>query len=226
MLAEARLAATLSAQNLTVLTGITPSDVRVVLSDDLHAEPALDTFTAGVDDLPGLEAAEADVRSAERLRDGAIMAFLPTFSGTFAERVTNAAGFGPNSVWSLSINATWTLDFVRPFTIESREASLSAARIREEETRLLSEAAIVEAWHRVASMIERASAAQAALDASTRAASDARSRFEAGAGTQLEAILSERDRFGAEVALIQALGDLKVARASLRIRAHMDLLDE
>ena len=221
-LAEARLGATLAAQNLTVLTGLTPSEVRIALTDDLHPEPSLDTFVAGVEGLPAREAAGHDVRAAERLRDGAWMAFLPTFSGTLSERITNAAGFGPNSVWALSVTATWTLDFIRPFTVETREASLAAARIREEETLLLSEAAIVEAWHRVASLIERAAAAQAALDATTRASEDARARFEAGAGTQLEAILSERDRFSAEVSHIQAIGDLRVARAALRIRAGMD----
>jgi outer membrane protein TolC len=70
---------------------------------------------------------------------------------------------------------------------------------------------------------ERAAAAEAALAASARAELDARARFEAGAGTQIEAILSERDRFSAEVGRIQALAELRVARAALRTRAGLPL---
>jgi outer membrane protein len=222
-LAEARLNALVAAQNLEVTTGLRPSDVAVVLTDDLHAEAPLDSFASGAEGLPALRAAEADRRAGERMLEGAWFALLPTINVTLAERFTNAAGFSASSFWTLAFGATWTLDFVRPFAIETREASLAAARIREEETLLLSRAAIVEAWHRVASMIERASAAQASLDANTRAAEDARARFDAGAGTQLESILSERDRFSAEVNHIQAVGDLLVARAALRIRSGMDL---
>ncbi len=222
-LAEARLAATLAAQNLEVITGLTPNDASVTLTDDLHSERSLDTFLAGVEALPAVRAADGDVRASERSRDAAIAALFPTIAGTLSQRFTNAAGFGPTSVWALQLTATFSIDFGRPFAIESRDAAADGARVRAEETRLLTTAAITEAWHRVASMIERASAAQASLDANTRASEDARARFDAGAGTQLEAILSERDRFSAEVNHIQAIGDLLVARAALRIRAGMEL---
>jgi outer membrane protein TolC len=221
--AEAQLAARLAAQTLTVITGLTPDDRRVELADDLAAEPAVDTFLAGIDALPAVAAASHDVRAAERARDGAWAALLPTIGGSLTERLTNAAGFGPNSVWALSVSATWTLDLVRPFAIETREGSLAAARTRAEEARLVAEAAIIEAWERVASLRERAAAAEAALAASARAELDARARFEAGAGTQIEAILSERDRFSAEVGRIQALAELRVARAALRTRAGLPL---
>jgi outer membrane protein len=221
--AEAQLAARLAAQTLTVITGLTPDDRPVELADDLAAEPAVDTFLAGVDGLPAVAAAAHDVRAAERARDGAWTALLPTIGGSLSERLTNAAGFGPNSVWALSVSATWTLDLVRPFAIETREGSLAAARTRAEEARLFAEAAIVEAWERVASLRERVAAAEAALAASARAELDARARFEAGAGTQIEAILSERDRFAAEVGRIQALAELLVARAALRTRAGLPL---
>lgn len=221
--AEANLAARLAAQNLVVLTGITPDDRRVELTADLSAEAPLDTFVAGVDRLPAVEAAGHDRRAAERSRDAAWTSLLPTLSSSLSERITNAAGFGPNSVWALSVSATWTLDFVRPFTIETREGAAAAARTRAEEAAILAEAAIVEAYERVVSLRERAAAAEAALAASTRAAVDAQARFEAGAGTQLEAILSERDRFGAEVNRIQAVADLLVARATLRVRAGLPL---
>lgn len=221
-LAEARLLATLAAQSLEVTTGIHPDDTEVDLAVDLGAPPALDDLIAELDGLPAVRAARADARAAERSRDAAWAALFPTVTGSASERVTNASGFGPATQWAISLTATWTFDFVRPFTIETREATLAGARVREEEARALAEAGIVEAWHRVGALIERVTAAGAALEASTRAADDARARFEAGAGSQLEAILAERDRFSAEVGLIQAAGDLAVARAALLVRSGRD----
>lgn len=221
-LSEARLLETLAAQSLEVTTGIVPDEREVSLAVDLAAPPSLEELVADLDTLPAVRAARADTRAATRLRDAAVAALFPTISGTASERVTNAAGFGPASQWAIAITATLTFDFVRPYTVETRDATLDGARVREEETRLLAEAGIVEAWSRVGSLVERATAAGVALEASTRAASDAHDRFEAGAGSQLEAVLAERDRFNAEVVRIQALGDLAVARAALMVRAGRD----
>nr|MDQ3033952.1 TolC family protein [Myxococcota bacterium] len=60
-----------------------------------------------------------------------------------------------------------------------------------------------------------------AVTATARAVEDARVRFDAGAGTQLDLIQAERDLFQAEVSLIQALADLHVAHAALRIRSGL-----
>lgn len=221
-LAEARLLVTLAAQSLEVTTGIHPDETEVALGADLGAPPPLDELVLDLDELPAVRAARADARAAERSRDAAWAALFPVVSGSASERVTNASGFGPATQWAIALTATWTFDFVRPFAIETREATLAGARVREEEARALAEAGIVEAWHRVSSLLERVAAASAELDASRRAAEDARARFEAGAGSQLEAILAERDRFSAEVGLIQATGDLAVARAALSIRSGRD----
>jgi outer membrane protein TolC len=57
----------------------------------------------------------------------------------------------------------------------------------------------------------------AELAATQRAADLARSRFEGGAATQLDALQADRDAFQAEVGLIQARADLAFARVDLRI---------
>jgi outer membrane protein len=58
------------------------------------------------------------------------------------------------------------------------------------------------------------------LDASRRAAEDARARYEVGVASQLELVQAERDLFAAEVSRVQALADLAVARATLAIRTR------
>jgi outer membrane protein TolC len=79
--------------------------------------------------------------------------------------------------------------------------------------------AIFEAWHRVRTAIVQRNAAVAAEAASERALRNATARFEAGTSSQIEQIQAQRDRFGAQVARIQATANLRVARAALRLRS-------
>ena len=223
IVAEARLADRLASRNLAILTGLVPTAGAAALPEADLADPGeLESWLAELERRPGVRAAERSRRSAELAADASWQTLLPVISGTGIERITNAAGFGPNSVWSLAITATWTLDFVRPATIGTRDAQLSSARIAEARALQLAATQIVEAWERVRSLIVRAEAAQAQLVATTRAAEDARVRYEAGAGTQIEVIQAERDLFSAEVARIQAHADLRVAREVLRIRSGRD----
>jgi outer membrane protein TolC len=221
-LAEAQLSATLSARNLQNATGITPSDAEVELEDDLHEEPALDRFLAEIEHHPLVSAARYDALAAERSEHAAWLTLAPTVTAQFAERLTNAAGFGPNNQWAASVTATWQFDFVRPASIGTRGAAAELARIRAEQARQQVETAIFEAWQRVATQRVRAEAARAALEASARAVSDARARYDTGAATQLELIQAERDLFSAEVARIQADADLRIARLVLRIRSGVE----
>src|SRR5690606_12405966 len=110
-----------------------------------------------------------------------------------------------------------------PARIGTATAALEGAEVRAERAVQQVETAIFEAWQRVEASRASAEAAIAALEASRRAAADARARYEAGAGTQLEQIQAERDLFQAEVAHIQAIANLRVARAVLRIRSGMDV---
>ncbi|MGE0788666.1 MAG: TolC family protein [Sandaracinaceae bacterium] len=222
-LAAAQLGATLAAHNVEDLTGLTPSPTRVELTDELTPEAPLETFSRNVSSLPTVRAAQRDVQVAERGETAAWLALLPTVAGTATERVTNAAGFGPNSQWTLSITATWQLDFGRPAAIGTRGASRTAAEVRLERAQQQARTAIFEAWHRVQAAIASAEAARTAEQASRRASEDARARFESGVGTQLEQIQADRDLFSSEVQAIQATADLRVARAVLRLRSGQDL---
>jgi outer membrane protein TolC len=219
---EAALAVTLAERNLANLTGL---DLRGRSLPEIAVEErapggSLEERLARLEETPGVRAALAEVLAAERGVHAGWLAFVPTISGTAAERVTNAVGFGPGSNWNVALTASWSLDFLRPAQLGTREASLSAARARLERARQQARLQIEDAWHRSHALAARARTAAAVLDASRRAAEDARARYEVGVASQLELVQAERDLFAAEVSRVQALADLAVARATLAIRAR------
>jgi len=208
---------------LVVLTGVTPSDSEASLDDDLHTEASLERFESHLGDHPSTRATEHDRIAAQQLHDAAFANLFPTISGTASERVTNAAGFGQPSLWSIGISLSWTLDFLRPAQLATREHGAAIAEIRDERTQAQVETAVYEAWHRVSSLIARAQAARAAAASSERAASVAAARLAAGTGSALEVSQAQRDSLLAQVRRIQADADLIVARHVLHLRANLGL---
>lgn len=221
--AEASLNEALAARTLTVLTGIAPSDAQASLADDLHPEAALAEFTGHLDAHPSVRAAARDLEAARRLHDAAWANLFPTLSGSASERITNASGFGQPSLWQVGLTLTWTLDFGRAAQVSTREHGDRIAEIREARVETQAETAVYEAWHRVRSLLARASAARAAEASSERAATVASARFSAGTGSALESSQAQRDLLLAQVQRIQADADLAVARLVLRLRAGLDL---
>jgi outer membrane protein len=221
--AEASLAEALAVRTLVVLTGITPTDAESSLDDDLHAEPSLSELTAHLEGHPSVRATARDLEAAQRLHDAAWANLFPTLSGVASERITNASGFGQPSLWQVGVTLTWTLDFLRPSQIETRRHGDRIAEIRQERSEAQVETAVYEAWHRVRSLVSRATAARAAETSSERAARVASARFGAGTGSALEASQAQRDLLLAQVQRIQADADLVVARRVLRLRAGLGL---
>ncbi len=222
-LAEAQLGAVLAARNLQNATFVTPTTRMVELEDDLHPEPPLSHFMPGATDHPLVRAARADALAADRRVHAAWFSLAPTIAGTFNERVTNAAGFAGNTLWYLTLTATWQLDFVRPAAIGTQNAVAEQARIALEQAEQQIQTGIFESWQRVQTQRVRAEAAQAQVIAAQRAFDDARARFDAGAATQLDVISAQRDLFSAQVSYISAIADLRVARDLLRIRSGIEM---
>jgi outer membrane protein TolC len=221
--AEATLAEALATRTLAVLTGIAPDDGIASLEDDLHAEPPLASFTGHVADHPSVRAIARDLEAAHRLHDAAWAALFPTLSGSASERITNASGFGQPSLWQVGLTLTWTLDFARPAAVETRRHGDRIAEIREERSEAQVETAVHEAWHRVASLLSRATVARAAEASSQRASDVATARFSAGTGSALETSQAQRDLLLAQVQRIQADADLAVARHVLRLRSGLGI---
>ncbi len=223
MIQEAELGVLLAERNLANLTGVELRGRAFPAIEAAVSGPpsgSLDEHLARLHEAPGVRAAAHDVLAAERGVHAGWLAFVPTVAGSASERVTNAVGFGPSSSWNLGVTATWTLDFLRPAQVGTREAALSAARARLERAEQQARLQIEDAWHRSSALEARVETAEAVLTSSRRAAEDTRVRYEVGVGSQLEVLQTERDLFAAEVGRIQALADLAVARETLRIRAR------
>lgn len=221
-LSEADLQIVLAERNIELITGVHPSSAAQTLTDDLHEEPPLDEFMTRSHDAPIVRAATHAVRAAEMQVDAAWEGLLPTLAGAARESATNAAGFSAPTQWALVLQASWTLDFLRPAQIGTRSDQLATAHAQEDLAVQQAETRVFEQWHRVRSLRTRAAAAQGALEALQRADQDAHARYDAGAATQLEVITADRDLLQAQVAQIQAIADLGIARHTLRIRAGLE----
>ncbi len=221
-ISEADLAIVLAERNLELVSGVAPTSQSQTLTDDLHAEPAIDEFMTRAHDAPIVRAAAHAVRAAELSIDGAWQGLAPTISGIGRETATNAAGFSAAVQYNILATATWNLDFGRVAQIGLTQDQLASARAQQDLAVQQAETRVFEQWHRVQSLRTRAAAAQGALEALERADQDAHARYEAGAATQLEVITADRDLLQAQVAQIQAIADLGIARQTLRIRSGMD----
>jgi outer membrane protein len=226
-ISDAELQVALAERSLAVLTGIAPasSGAQVSLEDDLHEEPPVDGALGALDALPEVRAGDADVHAAGLARDAAWAAFAPVVSAFARERITNAAGFGPNAIWALGVQASFTLDFLRPAQVGTRSRQAELAALRRERAHRTAETRALEAWNRVRSSIGRARAARTQESAARRARDVAVSRLEAQLGTQLDVFVAERDLYAAEASRIQAEADLAVARLVLRARTLGDVLE-
>src|SRR3989440_10938670 len=114
-LAAAELQVALASRSLESTSGVKPDVLSAPpLADDLHPEPELAAFAAGLSRLPAVAAASASTRAAEKLADAQRLALAPAIAGTFTERGTNAPGFTAND-WSYqaAITLTWNLDLTR-----------------------------------------------------------------------------------------------------------------
>jgi outer membrane protein TolC len=215
-IADAELQVTLAERNLEVLTGLAVGDERTpTLEDDLVAPPET---TGDVDALAEVRAADADVRAARLSRDASWAALAPTVSAFARERITNAAGFGPSAVWALGVQATFTLDFLRPARIGTRERQEDLAALRRERALETARTRVTEARARLVGSIARVRAARAQEASARRARDVAVSRFESQLAAQLDVLTAERELVSAEGTRIQAEGDLAVARLAYRVR--------
>lgn len=218
--ADAELAIALAGRALETLSGMAPTDAGDFPEDDLHAEAPLDRWLALGGETPQERTAKEAARAANESKKAAYAAYAPILSGTALERLTNATGFaGKESIYTLTLNLSWRIDYATIATPRAQQAGLDAAKVREERAQRGVADAIFEAHRRVEAGIVKGRSARAQAQAATRAAELAVDRFNAGASTQLDVTQAQRDAFLADAARIQADADLAFARAQLRIAA-------
>jgi outer membrane protein TolC len=219
-LTGAELEVALTSQALTSKTGVRPDTGSAPeLADDLHAEPAIEQFLAGVATTPSVLAATQTRAAAQRGVSAQELSLVPALGGTLIERYTNATGFlnGHHTAYAAAVSLTWALDFAIAPSIRARKAEAGAAVAREEEASLAVTDAVVGAFKTIEAGIARSRSARAQAIAADRAADIARTRYRAGASAQLDMIQAERDAFAANAARIQADSNLLNARYQLRL---------
>ncbi len=216
--ASAKLQVELAARALDSASGVTP-DVSsgLQLADDLHPESELSAFETGLAQLPSVASARLNTRAAQQQAEAQRFSLIPSLSGSFAERGTNASGFVGHD-WSFQavLALSWSFDLTSLADIRAQDAAEDAARARELRARLTAGDAIHRQWNTVVADIARSRSARVGREAAMHAAQLARARYQAGTTTQLELLQAQRDAFSAEVSRIQADADLVNARAQLR----------
>ena len=221
--AEAELSASIATRTLETLSGIVPSGVVPALPDDLHEEAPLSRWESSVSRVPGVRAAELDVRAADATTTAIWYGLLPTVAASATERFTNAVGFGYSPTWAAGVALTWRGDVSAIAVARGQSAAAEAARARLDRSLRAARDAVHNDWQQVHSSLVRSNAARSQLAASTHAAQIAHDRYAQGLATQLDVLQADRDAFAADVARIQADADLAYARVLLRIDAGQGL---
>lgn len=211
-------------RTLRTLSGVEPPDQVALPQPDLRPEPSFEEMEQRVDGLPSVRAADHDVDAAGYMATASRLALVPVVSAQFTERATNAAGFtGRTFSYNAGFGLTWRLDGPTLAGMGVQSHIEQTARLGAEKARLAARDQIHSDWQRFNASLQKVGAAQAQVQAATRAAQVARDRYAVGAATQVDVIQAERDVFTAELGQIQAKTELATARASLRISAGRPL---
>lgn len=224
-LADAALSADAAARTLRSTTGLDATAPPPLPEDSLREEPPLAAWERHAGDTPAVRAAESEARGSDATRAAAWMRLVPSLNASATQRWTNAAGFGPEAVWSAGVSLSWRLDLATVGAAQSAAAAELAAHTRAERARRDARDAVFTAWSQVHTGIRRARAARSREVAAVAAAESARRRLDEGAGTALDVLLAERDAASAQAARVQSDADLGYARALLRLAASVDLRD-
>jgi outer membrane protein TolC len=217
---ETELNLKLAARQLRVLSGLAPdlASPIAVAPASLVPEGSLEQWLAKVPQTPAVRAAEAAEDASRLHRRVGTYAYFPTLSAAADQRFTNATGFvGRNAVFALSATLTWQLDFGLPARARGQQAAADAASARAEKAASGLRENVAEQWHRVQANISKVRASRAAQDAANLGNRLAKQRYAAGAATQVELVIAQKEAFDADAAVIQAEADLALARALLQI---------
>jgi outer membrane protein TolC len=224
-LADAALTADTAARTLRSTTGLDATAPPPLPEDPLRDVAPLPAWERGAGDTPAVRAAESEARVGDATRAASWMRLVPSLNASATQRWTNAAGFGPEAVWSAGVSLSWRLDLATVGAAQAAVAAELAAHTRAERARRDARDAVFTAWSQVHTGILRARATRSREVAAVAAAETARRRLDEGAGTALDVLLAERDAASAQAARVQSDADLGYARALLRIAAGTDPRD-
>jgi outer membrane protein TolC len=207
-------------RTLRTLSGVEPPADITLPAADLRPETAFEELEKHVDDLPAVHAAQKDREAAERVRTSSALALVPVVGAQFTERFTNATSFtGKVTSYNAGVSLSWRLDGPTIANMSVQEHVAATAALAIERAQLMARDQIHSDWQSFNAALLKVEAADAQVQAATKAQQVARDRYNAGAATQVDVIQADRDLFQAEVAQISARTSLVSARLSLHISA-------
>jgi outer membrane protein TolC len=206
------------------ITSLEPPEQVPLPVDDVTPALPLAEYESRIDQTPAVMAANKEALAAERIATGSRLALVPSVSGQFTQRFTNATGFQNRpAIYNAGINLTWRLDVPTFMNMQAQAANEQIGLLAVDRARLVTRDQIHTDWQRLQAALIKIDAARSQVEAARRAAQVAKDRYAAGVATQVDVIGAERDVFGAEVNQIQARTELATARMSLLISAALPL---
>lgn len=206
------------------ITGLEPPEQLPLPVDDVTPSLPLAEYESRIEQTPGVMVADKEALAASRAATGSRLAIVPSVSGQFTQRFTNATGFqGRGAIYTAGINLTWRLDVPTFMNMQAQGANEQIGLLAVERARLIARDQIHSDWQRLQAALSKIESARTQVEANRRAAQVARDRYAAGVATQLDVITAERDVFTGEVNQIQARAELATARTSLLISAALPL---
>jgi outer membrane protein TolC len=216
----------LSGRALRTLTGLEPGLTPSLPDDDLHPEAPLPQLEGRLEGLAAVQAADHDAAAAAQTLTAAGLALAPTVNAQLTQRFTNATGFGgKDSYYNAGLSLSWRLDVPSVHGLLGQRAQVATADLNAERARDEARDQIHSDWQKVRASLIKVRAAGAQVTSARRASELMHQRYRAGVATQTDVIQAERDLFSAEVADIQARGELAQARASLRLSTNTPLFE-
>jgi len=239
-LGNAQLALLTAENNLSVanatLTRLvaSPRPVTAMASDTIDQRieiPSLAELEPLVEHAPGVEQAQAELKSAEAASRSAKTAYFPTLNMNFSR---GGSGLDPmfwlgDKRYAYNQNLNFSLSFPL-FNNLNREVSVLRASVAEDNAEVSLRDARFAAHQTLVQALGQMKTAQAQVDIETSSVAAAveylrvqRARYQVGAATLLEVLTSQTQLDQARNALIRARYDYRVAKAQLEALIGRDL---
>lgn len=202
---------------LAVLSGLDTTGDPLVQDASTDDEAPVDA--PSMTRIFAVEAAAADEALATWQARSSLAQLLPTVDAVAEARLTNAAGFGRADSYVFGAAATWRLGVGAAATAMRFDSSAALARAQSEQARQNAEQALADSIGDAESLRQAHIAARADVDFRQARLAQARAQQAVGVGVALDVTLASQEAFVAEVALIEADANLKLARVLVRLAA-------
>jgi outer membrane protein TolC len=145
----------------------------------------------------------------------------PQVDGVLDARLTNAAGFGRADSYYAGVTATWRLDLDAAAAARRFDQQAAIAKLRESQAERSGEQQLKDAVADAEASLQTFVAARSNAAYQQSLLALVRQQQQAGVTTATDVTLAEQQAFAAEVLLIEANANIKLARVLVRLAAGL-----